>query len=171
MPKPLGQEPDVKPTHEVVRDLMRKAHTDRMAPIGITFSQRGYEKAQGETVPGMQAWGRSGSGEFVEAPTYLGLPFTIDNRSWADPVSLVLVPGGSPEAREFRASGRASVSMQPGPIRVTAKGPMDRPTVELLAEGLSLVQMSDLTSAWASANPGPFADALLSAVRAHGRFE
>ena len=58
MGKPLQQQREDTPMHEQVREAMRKAHTDRMAPIGIVFSQKGYVKAMGQSVPGMQAFTR-----------------------------------------------------------------------------------------------------------------
>ena len=173
MPRPLGPEPDSVPIHEQVRELMRKAYTDRMAPVGIVFSQEGYSKAQGQNVPGMQAF-TGGQGQHHVTTHYLGFPFTVSTSLTTGDVLLDLVPGGSDAAKAFRQTtrdARAQAGARPDAVRVTAKGPMDRPTIEVLAEGLSLVQMSDLAKAWADANPGPLADALAAAVQAHGRFE
>jgi hypothetical protein len=171
MGTPLQQEPDEVPIHEQVRQLISQAHRDRMAPIGIMFSTDGYRKARNQTVPGMQAFTAEG---FTGQPTdYLGLPFTVDKHTDAQAdVRLKLVPGGSPEAQAFRSSRRATTPPV-GAVRVTAKGPMDKPTIQVLAEGLTKAQLSDLISAWVDANPNqsPVTDMLVDWVQTHGRFE
>lgn len=178
MPKPLAQEPDVQPVHEQVSELVRQAYTDRMAPIGIIFSAEGYARAQGQSVPGMHAF-TGGQGQHHVATHYLGLPFTVDQHTDAQPdVRLELAPGGSAEAKAFRSNQRGgattleAVGRRQGGARFTVKDPMDRPTVELLAEGLTRPQICDLVSAWADANPNTdLSVAFRDAVRQYGRFE
>jgi len=106
MPKPLGPEPDSVPIHEQVRILMRKAHEDRMAPVGIVFSREGFNKARAQTVPGMDPWGAGNRGQHGPQ-AYLGLPFTVSTSLTTGDVLLDLVPGGSAEAKAFRDGKRA----------------------------------------------------------------
>lgn len=151
MPRPLGQEIPPTPTHERVRDLITAAYKARMAPVGIIFSCAGYEVAQSQTVPGMRAWGGQPGSRAAE--TYLGFPFTIVAEQ-VDDVQLTTVPGGSAEAHAFRASRAVERPATNGPaIRTRIERLGDRPTLEVLAEGLTRAQLCDLISGWCVANP------------------
>lgn len=179
MPKPLGQQPDDKPVHEQVQELIRKAHTDRMAPVGIVFSQTGYDKAMLQTVPGLDPWLRT---RIMAAPThYLGLPFTISNSLTTGDVLLDLVPGGSAEAKAFRDGQRTMRADHDHPVpyrdglavrfRVDHLDP-HQTTMELAGQALTVPQLSDLIIAWCDANPSErMVDALRDTVAKYGRFE
>lgn len=104
MPKALGPQADSTPIHEQVRQLVRQAYTDRMAPVGVTFSPEGQRKALYETVPGMDPWSAPQPGE-GHLGRYLGFVQDVDAAQSED-VKLVLVPGGSAEAKAHRASTR-----------------------------------------------------------------
>lgn len=171
MPKPLGPQPDEKPVHEQVRDLMRKAHMDRMAPVGIVFSQKGYEKAVGQSVPGMRAFTGETDQSHV-ATRYLGLPFTVSTSLTQGDVLLDLVPGGSAEAKAARTGRSAAVTLSTRLAELEAGGKLGLTTMTLIGGKLSVAQISDLVVAWADANPlGPLSEALRNAVTLHGRFE
>ncbi len=182
MPKPLGQQPDDKPVHEQVQELIRKAHTDRQAPVGIVFSPAGYTKAMGQSVPGMQAFTGKGGGIHI-ATHYLGLPFTVSHSLTTGDVLLDLVPGGSAEAKAFRDAKRSGASdvgaaqaagygrPQPFSLRVDGQDPHGT-TMDIIVGALSKAQLCDLVQGWAEAHPNDdMSVALRDAVRNYGRFE
>ncbi len=181
MPKPNGPQADTKPIHEQVRKAMRKAHQDRMAPIAVSFSDAGYSQAQAETTPGMDPWlNVVGAG----VRKYLGLPYTIDPAQ-ALPVSLTLVPGGSQEAKDFRAAQRSVDAQHPG--RQTPHGyhaerarmmVSDEATLTMMGKAANAAQVCDFIRAYLDKPEhglglhwGNLERALDRAVVQHGRFE
>lgn len=170
MPKPLQAEPEEPNVAAMVRDQTADAHRRRLAAVGLTFTRTGRELAERQTVPGMNPW----SG--VAGQThYLGLPFTVEpDAPFRRPVELVLVPGASPEAKAHRDATRDQRARHDhGPaIRTRIERLGDRPTLEVVAEGLTRAQLCDVISHWCVANPAdPIVAGLTDVLRANGSFE
>lgn len=170
MPKPLGPEADDGlPIHEQIAQQTAKAHRERMAAIGLTFSTKGYERALSQTVAGMNPWSQKDE-------RYLGFPFEVVPGQ-REQVLLVLVPGNSPEAKAHREATRAdrpraheAQTSKAVQVRVERLG--DKPTLELVAEGLTKPQLCDVLTHWCTANRNdPMVPGLTALIREHGRFE
>ncbi len=172
-----GGPDDRERTHDAVVRLRREAITQRMAAIGITFSPEGYTRALADTVPGMDPW--SPANPFKAPLFYMNLPYTVIDKQ-EEPVLLTLVPGGSAEARAFRAAQNSVYGKAPQPSGfMAARARMvlaDEDTVRMMGQVITEAQLCDLIMAFAdnaitAGTNTPFQRAVHSAVANFGSFE
>lgn len=162
-----------QPIHEQVIQLRAAALTRREAPVEIMFSQAGYLRAMAEQTADVVRFDANFAG-------YMGLPFQVLGDG--DDVSLRCVPGGSQEAKDFRA-GRRSVD-QEHPGRQTPHGYHatrakmlvgDQATLIMMGKAADAAQVCDFIRAFLDADDathwGEFEKALDRAVVQHGKFE
>jgi hypothetical protein len=164
-----------QPICERVIQLRAELLRTRQAPVEVLFSTEGYRLALAHK-NSIGSHFSAPSGTDVVPATYMGLPFrTVPEQ--AELVVLRAVPGGSDEAREFRASRRAADQAIAG--NNLARARMVRMVLanDALREALGTVatvaQLSDVIMAFVRAHPNeqPMTDVLVDWVQTHGRFE
>lgn len=168
-----------QPIHEQVIQLRAAALTRREAPVEVMFSQEGYKRAMAETSgTDLSRWGMSTGQQHWTS--YMGYPFQV--LGGGEDVSLRCVPGGSQEAKDFRAGKRSVDQEHPG--RQTPHGYHatrakmmvdDQATLELMGKAANAAQVCDFIRAFLDADDathwGDFEKALDRVVVQHGRFE